>query len=93
MTKFANNCTQMKKNRTNLERTYWVRHIVRIFETFANQAGESPLPPKKKERKHWWKEESSVKQEENMEHTIGDTAKQVSSTISMLNEFIIQNLM
>lgn len=39
LTTFEDNCTQKKQQKTNLERTYWIRHIVHIFQSFANQTG------------------------------------------------------
>ncbi|KAI8967367.1 hypothetical protein BDF20DRAFT_829667, partial [Mycotypha africana] len=123
LTTFADNCTQKKRQKTNSERTYWVRHIVHIFQSFANQTGYLQFNWCESQTKQhalaeinlnsWTKpttrfcdglgfdwlgkerlsmEGSSGQYEEKIDHTISDTAKQISNTISMLKGFTMANM-
>ncbi|KAI8874701.1 hypothetical protein K501DRAFT_315398, partial [Backusella circina FSU 941] len=123
LTTFADNCTQKKQQKTNSERTYWIRHIVHIFQSFANQTGYLQFNWCKSQTKqhalveinlnNWTKptarfcdglgfdwlgkerlsmEGSSGQHEEKIDHTISDTAKQISNTISILKGFTMANM-
>ncbi|KAG0817715.1 hypothetical protein G6F20_002154 [Rhizopus arrhizus] len=123
LTTFADNCTQKKQQKTNSERTYWIRHIVHIFQSFANQTGYLQFKWCESQTKqhalaeinlnNWKKptarfcdglgfdwlgkerlsmEGSSGQHEERIDHTISDTAKQISNTIAMLKGFTRENM-
>ncbi|GAN01524.1 hypothetical protein MAM1_0008d00957 [Mucor ambiguus] len=123
LTTFADNCTQKKQQKTNSERTYWIRHIVHIFQSFANQTGYLQFNWCESQTKqhalaeinlnNWIKptsrfcdglgfdwldkerlsmEGSSGQHEEKIDHTISDTAKQISNTISTLKGFTMANM-